>query len=64
MGIDKEMPSIYSMVCWMEQVNREARVESISFQEFMEQALFYFGQRHTEVGARAIFQLFDRAQSD
>ena len=60
LGLDVENPSMYGMVCWMAQVNKEAGVPGIAFDEFMQQAVFFFSQRHHEDGLKSIFELFDK----
>ena len=37
--LDVENPSMYSMVCWMADVNKE---RSIGFEEFIKQTAFFF----------------------
>ena len=45
------------MVCWMASVNKD---KTISFEEFIKQAAFFFSQRHHEEGLRYIFELYDK----
>lgn len=63
-GIDKTMPSLYEMICWIYDANCKEGVESITFDEFLEQCIYYFSNRHSEEGLRRIFQLFDADNSD
>lgn len=60
MGLDKTMPSMYAMVRWMTTINNQTRGIGFTFQEFIEQATFFFTQRHNEEGLRFIFELFDQ----
>ena len=48
------------MICWMTKINEEAGVEGMSFDDFMQQAAFFYSQRSKEEGLKYIFQLFDR----
>ena len=57
-GIDKEMPSIHKMICWVDIITTERKIESVTFEYFMELVQTFYGQKYTETGARNIFQLF------
>ena len=47
LGLDVEIPSLYAMVCWMAQIKKESgNADGITFDEFMQQAIFFFSQRH------------------
>lgn len=48
------------MICWMEEVNEEAGIEGLSFDEFLNQSTFFFSQRHHDEGLRYIFELYDQ----
>lgn len=50
------------MVCWMTKnyLEGENDGKGLSFEDFIQQAIFFFSQRHHEVGLRYIFQLFDK----
>lgn len=63
-GIDKSMPSIYEMICWIVSINEEEGVDSITFDEFIDSCVYFFSTRHTEQGLRRIFQLFDADNSN
>lgn len=41
-------------------VNVEAGVDGLSFDDFMQQAVYFFSQRNQEEGLKYIFELFDR----
>ena len=57
LGMDKDNPSIYNMICWMDNAYRNSieNGKGISFNEFLEQAVFFFSQRHHEEGLRYIY---------
>lgn len=62
LGLNRQNPSMYSMVCWMTKnyLEGENDGKGLSFEDFIQQAIFFFSQRHHEVGLRYIFQLFDK----
>ena len=52
---------MYSMVKWMAEAYEQSDVqEGLSFDDFIQQAVFFLSQRHHEEGLRYIFQLFDK----
>lgn len=62
--MDRKQPSLWHLICWIEDVNSEAGIESINYQEFLEQVMFFYSQRHTDKGAENIFQLLDLSYTD
>jgi Ca2+-binding EF-hand superfamily protein len=58
-GLEKKHPSIYSMIVWMVEVNEEAGIEGLTFDDFLNQSTFFFSQRHHDEGLRFIFELYD-----
>ena len=62
LGLNRQNPSMYSMICWMTKNYTESENSGggLSFEDFIQQAVFFFSQRHNEVGLRYIFQLFDK----
>ena len=58
-GMDKSDPSMYAMVCWMTEVNKDKGSEGITFEEFINNCAFFFTQRHHDEGLRYIFELYD-----
>ena len=42
MGLNKENPAMYAMVCWMDEEHEREGLNGITFHEFMEQAIYYF----------------------
>ena len=63
MGIDKEMPSMYDMICWIVDINCFEGVEAIDFDEFIDQCVYFFSNRNSIIGLRRIFRLFDADDS-
>ena len=57
--MDLSDPSMYQMACWMSVVNKQSKIDGITFDEFISQAIFFFSQRHHDEGLRYIFELFD-----
>lgn len=60
LGMDIQEPSLYSMVCWMAQISKENNSDGIDFDQFIQQAIYFFSQRHHDEGIRYIFELFDK----
>ena len=63
LGIDKEMPSLYDMICWIVDINCFEGVEAIDFEEFIDQCVYFFSNRTSIIGLRRIFRLFDADDS-
>ena len=42
LGLDKENPSMYNMVCWMTEQYKESTSGGISFEQFIEMAVYFF----------------------
>uniref|UniRef100_A0A7S3FV94 EF-hand domain-containing protein n=1 Tax=Strombidium rassoulzadegani TaxID=1082188 RepID=A0A7S3FV94_9SPIT len=55
----EKYPSLYSMVCWVTDANEFSGTESMTYQEFVQYAIFFFSQRYHEEGLCYIFQLLD-----
>jgi Ca2+-binding EF-hand superfamily protein len=53
-------PSMYSMVCWVVDANEFSGTEGMTYDEFVQYAIFFFTQRYHEEGLKYIFQLLDR----
>ena len=41
-GMDLSDPSMYQMACWMSVVNKQSKIDGITFDEFISQAIFFF----------------------
>ena len=54
-GLDKENPSIYSMVCWIVDANEFSGTAGMTFDEFMQYAGYFFTQHHHEEGLKYVF---------
>ena len=48
------------MICWMIEVNEEAGIEGLTFDDFLNQSTYFFSQRHHNEGLRFIFELYDQ----
>ena len=62
-GLDKEEPAMWDMICWIDDVNSRAGIHAINFNDFLEQVMFFFSQRHTEKGAQSIFNIVNTTKS-
>ena len=58
-GIDKSDPGMYAMICWITDANEYSGTEGMTFEEFVNYAVFFFSQRSHEEGLKNIFELFD-----
>ena len=61
-GINKSHPSLYSMMCWITDANEYSGTESMTFEEFIQYAAYFFDQRDREEGLKYIFELWDPNQ--
>ena len=54
-GYDKTKIAMYSMVCWIADANENSGTETMTFEEFVQYAGYFFCQRHHEEGLKYIF---------
>ena len=57
--MDKSDPSMYAMIKWMEEANKQSCSDGLSFEEFVTNASYFFTQRHHDQGLKYIFELYD-----
>ena len=55
-------PSMYSMISWITDANEFSGTEGMTFDEFVQYAVFFFSQRYHEEGLKYIFELLDTQQ--
>lgn len=58
-GIDKEKPSVYSMMAWIANANEYSGTSGMTFQELLNYSAYFFSQRQSEEGLKYVFELFD-----
>lgn len=58
-GIDKDKPSLYSMMKWIADANEFSGTEGMTFEEVINYSAYFFSQRHSEEGLKYVFELFD-----
>lgn len=61
-GLEKQYPSLYSMIAWITDANEFSGTESMTFDEFIQYAGYFFDQRDKEEGLKYIFELWDPHQ--
>lgn len=54
-GLDKSDPAMYSMICWIYEANEFSGTSTMTFDEFLQYAVFFFSQRDTDEGLKYIF---------
>ena len=59
-GVDKSDPSLYAMMCWITDANEFSGTTGMTFEEFINYAVFFYSQRGHEEGLQYIWQLFDQ----
>lgn len=62
-GYDKEYPAMYSMISWITDQQNFVGLKGMTFDEFLQSAIYFFAQRDQDEGLKYIFQLFDRDNS-
>ena len=50
------------MMCWITDANEYSGTESMTFEEFIQYAAYFFDQRDREEGLKYIFELWDPKQ--
>ena len=58
-GFDKTKSSLYSMMNWITLANENSGTSSMTYEELMAYAQFFFSQRENNEGLAYIFQLID-----
>ena len=61
-GLDKSHIALYSMICWITEANLYSGTETMTFEEFVQYAGYFFSQRHLDEGLKYMFMLFDTDQ--
>ena len=54
-GIDKSDPSLYAMICWITDANEFSGTEGMTFEEFVNYAVFFYSQRSHDEGLQYIW---------
>ena len=62
LGLDKENPAIYRMICWMSEEfkNDKENEYGYDFDDFMEKAVEYYNQRNDQEKLKSMFMLFNK----
>lgn len=58
----EKFPSLYDMVCWITDACEAKGQPDVTFEEFMDAAVFFFSQRSHQEGLQYIFGLLDKDQ--
>ena len=58
-NIDKENPSMYSMMKWMADANLHSGTDGMTFEEVIQYCAYFYSQRSKEEGLKYVFELFD-----
>lgn len=54
-GFDKTNPAMYSMICWVVEANEFSGTAGMTFDEFVQYAIYFFCQRDKDEGLKYIF---------